>query len=155
MLSRRDLLSGAVVGGPLAANRVAREGAERPAAATPGDHAFAPQAAQISERSGQDIVQALKDLRSAITAPQAFPEIQPVRTKQVDFLRAQGKFPDYIDVGVDIWFGVYDWHIRHLQPITLGRDSSGRYTLTLLTTTLVLRMDADVRYIGVAYDMAK
>jgi hypothetical protein len=116
------------------------------------DHALAPQAAQISERSGQDIVQALKDLPTAITAPRSFAEIQAVRNKQIDFLRAQGKFPDYVDVGVDVWFGVYDWHVRHLQPLTLGRDSSGRYTVTLLTTTLVLRMDADTRFIGVPYD---
>ncbi len=151
MLSRRDLLSGVVIGSPITGHR----GAERAGAPMPGEQAVAPQSGQISERSGQDIVQALKDLRSAITAPQSFPEIQPVRTKQVDFLRGQGRFPDYIDVGVDIWFGVYDWHVRHLQPITLGRDVSGRYTLTLMTTTLVLRMDADVRYVGVAYDTVK
>jgi hypothetical protein len=155
MLSRRDLLSGAVVGSPIIGHRADRALAEGRDPSMAEGPAVAPQAAQISERSGQDIVQALKDLRSAITAPQTFPEIQPVRTKQVEFLRGQGKFPDYLDVGVDIWFGVYDWHIRHLQPITLGRDSSGRYTLTLLTTTLVLRMDADVRYVGVAYDTAK
>jgi hypothetical protein len=118
----------------------------------PGHPASAADAGQISERGGQDIVQALKDLRTAITAPESFVEIQAVRNKQVDFLRAQGKFPDYIDVGVDVWFGVHDWHIRHLQPLTLGRDSSGRYTVTLLTTTLVLRMDADTRFIGVPYD---
>ena len=57
MLSRRDLLSSAVVG-----------------------RAAAPEAGQSSDRSNQEIVQALKDLRSAITAPQGFPEIARVRT---------------------------------------------------------------------------
>jgi hypothetical protein len=132
--------------------KIEREDVDGREASMPEDNAFAPQTGQISERSGQDIVQALKDLRTALTAPRAFTEIQAVRNKQIDFLRAEGKFPDYIDVGVDVWFGVYDWHIRQLQPTTLARDSSGRYTLTLMTTMLVLRMDADVRFIGVPYE---
>jgi hypothetical protein len=152
MLSRRDLLSGAVVGSRIIDQRVEREDVDGREASMPADHVFAPEAGQTSDRSGQDIVQALKDLRTALTAPRPFTEIQPVRNKQIDFLRAEGKFPDYIDVGVDVWFGVYDWHLRQLQPTTLGRDSSGRYTLTLMTTMLVLRMDADARFIGVPYD---
>jgi hypothetical protein len=132
MLSRRDLLSSAVVG-----------------------RAAAPEAGQSSDRSNQEIVQALKDLRSAITAPQSFPEIARVRTKQIEFLRGQGKFPDFIEVGIDTWFGVYDWHVRHLQPIALGRDPSGRYTIALLTTTLILRVDAEQNFIGVPFDTAR
>jgi hypothetical protein len=132
MLSRRDLLSGAVVGS-----------------------AAAPEAGQSADRSSQEIVQALKDLRSAITAPQSFPEIARVRTKQIEFLRGQGKFPDFIEVGVDAWFAVYDWHVRHVQPIVLGRDPSGRYTIALLTTTLILRVDAEQNFLGVPYDTAR
>jgi hypothetical protein len=149
MLSRRDLLSGAVVGSRMAGHPVDREGRGLQISGAP---AFASEGGQISERNGQEIVQALKDLRTAVAAPYSFQEIQGVRNKQVEFLRGQGKFPDYIDVGVDVWFAVYDWHIRHLQPITLGRDSSGRYTVALLTTMIVLRMDADSRFIGVPYD---
>ena len=132
MLSRRDLLSGAVASG-----------------------AYAAEPGQTSERSGQEIVQAIRDLRSAITTPQSFPEIVRVRTKQIEFLRGQAKFPDFIEVGVDAWFAVYDWHVRHLQPITLGRDASGRYTIALMTTTLILRVDADQNFVGVPYDTAR
>jgi hypothetical protein len=132
MLSRRDLLSGAVVGS-----------------------AAAPEAGQSSDRSSQEIVQALKDLRSAITTPQSFPEIARVRTKQIEFLRGQGKFPEFIELGVDAWFAVYDWHVRHVQPIALGRDPSGRYTIALLTTTLILRVDAEQNFIGVPFDTAR
>jgi hypothetical protein len=132
MLSRRDLLSGAVVGG-----------------------ATAPEAGQSSERGSQEIAQAIKDLRTAITAPQSFSEIARVRAKQIEYLRGQAKFPDFIEVGVDAWFAVYDWHVRHLQPIALGRDPTGRYTIALMTTTLILRVDADPNFIGVPFDTAR
>src|SRR6266516_393422 len=129
MLSRRELLSGAIAGGGIA-----------------------PDTGQSSERGFQDVAQAVKDLRAAIDAQRSFSEIQRVRTKQVEFLRGQGKFPDFLDLGIDARFAVYDWHIRHLQPIALGRDPSGRYTLGLMATMLILRVDADQNFVGVPYD---
>ena len=132
MLSRRELLSGAALGGAMTSDT-----------------------GQASERNIQDIAQAIKDLRSTIDTQRSFSEIQRVRTKQIEFLRAQAKFPDFMEVGVDVWFAVHDWHIRHLQPMALGRDPSGRYTLALLTTTLILRIDADQNFVGVPYDTAR
>jgi len=129
MLSRRELLSGAVAGGMVA-----------------------PEPEQSTDRYLQEISQALKDYRSSLEAQRNFPEIQRVRTRQIDFLRAQGKFPDFMELGVEAWFAVYDWHVRHLQPIALGRDPSGRYTLVLTATTLILRVDADPNFLGVPYD---
>jgi hypothetical protein len=131
MLSRRELLAGAVAGG----GGVAAADAEQPS-----DHYL------------QEISQALKDFRSSMDAQRNFPEIQRVRARQIDFLRAQGKFPDFMELGVEAWFAVYDWHVRHLQPIALGRDPNGRYTLVLLATTLILRVDADPNFLGVPYD---
>ena len=100
-----------------------------------------------------EVVDALKDIRKALEAPQgSFVEIASIRQKQVEYLRATNKFPDFIDVGLDVWFSVHDWHIKHLQPITLGRDAGGRYTVTLLATTLVLKTDADRNFISIPYD---
>ena len=132
MLSRRDLLSGAIAG-------------------TAGGSDFG----QPSERAMQDIVKAIGDVRLALIGPHSFSEIARVRARQIEFLRAQAKFPDFLEVGVDVWFAVYDWHVRHLQPITFGRDPSGRYTLALLTTALILRIDADPNFLGVPYDTAR
>ncbi|HET6957874.1 MAG TPA: hypothetical protein VFI56_14870 [Vicinamibacterales bacterium] len=129
MLSRRDLLSSAI-------------------ASSAGASDFG----QPSDRAMQDIVKAVGDLRSALIEPHSFTDIARVRTRQVEFLRSQAKFPDFMEVGVDVWLAVYDWHVRHLQPITLGRDPSGRYTLVLLVTTLILRIDADANFVGVPYD---
>jgi hypothetical protein len=132
MLSRRELLSGAVAGGMVA-----------------------PEPEQSTDHYLQEIIQALKDFRSSLDAQRSFPEIQRVRTRQIDFLRAQGKFPDFMELGVEAWFAVYDWHVRHLQPIALGRDPSGRYTLVLMATTLILRVDADPNFLGVPYDASR
>ena len=95
-----------------------------------------------------------REIRKALeSSPQAsFAEIAGVRQKQVDYLKATNKFPDFIDVGLDVWFAVHDWHIKHLQQMVLGRDSSGRYTITLLSTQLVMRPDLVSTFISAPYD---
>jgi len=100
-----------------------------------------------------EIIDALKDIRKAIEAPQgAFVEILPIRQKQMDYLRATNKFPDYIDVGLDVWFAVHDWHVKHLQQPVLGRDSTGRYTITVMGTQLIMRPDLVPGFISAPYD---
>ncbi len=100
-----------------------------------------------------EVVDALKDIRKAIEVPHGpFTEIAVIRQKQVDYLKATNKFPDFIDVGPDVWFSVHDWHIKHLQQLVLGRDGSGRYTITLMTTQLVMRPDVVPSFISAPYD---
>ena len=60
--------------------------------------------------------------------------------------------PDFIDVGSDLWFAAYDWHVRWQQPITIARDAMGRTTLALLQTALVLRPDSAANYLSLPYD---
>ena len=136
MIDRRGLLT---VGGLLGAMAPAAEGT-----------AFA--GGQLSERTTQDIVAALNSIKSAIAAQLTFTEIAQVRTRQMDFLKAQGKFPDFMEVGTDIWTAVYDWHVRFQQPITLGRDGNGRYTIMLWFTTLIMRPEAAASLVGLPFD---
>jgi hypothetical protein len=138
MLARRRMLGTTLFGGLL--------GATIPAAAEAGG--------QTSDRQVTEVVDALREIRKALESqPQAsFAEIAGVRQKQVDYLKATNKFPDFIDVGLDVWFAVHDWHIKHLQQMVLGRDSSGRYTITLLSTQLVMRPDLVPTFISAAYD---
>jgi hypothetical protein len=109
-------------------------------------------AGQSSERNNDDIVRAIRELRGAIEAQDSFAEIAPVRVKLFEFVRAQQKFPDFIDVGLDVWVAVHDWHVKHLQPLTIGRDGNGRYTISLLGTAVVLRPENVPAFIGVPYD---
>jgi hypothetical protein len=48
---------------------------------------------------------------------------------------------------------VYDWHVRYRQPLNIGRNAEGRYTIVLMTTTVVMRPDLLAgSYIGAPYD---
>jgi hypothetical protein len=139
MIDRRQLLT---VGGVL--------GVLAPA----GDE-MAYGAGQMSDRAAADVVTALQKISSAISAVAAhesFDAILPLRNRQVDYLKANGKFPDFIDVSADVWMSAYDWHVRLQQPLTLGRDSTGRYTLLLGFTALVLRPDVASSFISTPYD---
>ena len=107
---------------------------------------------QLSPQNAQDIVVALKDIRTAIAADGSFAEIIPVRNKQLEFLKAQGKFPDFIDVGSDVWYAVHDWHIRERLQLVFNRDVTGRYTLMFGFTALVLRPEAVPTFISTPYD---
>jgi len=106
----------------------------------------------FSEKQANDVISALKDLKSAVDNQRLFTEITPVRDRMVEFLRSQSKFPDFIEVGVAVWMDVYDWHVRHLQPLNVGRDQQGRYTLSFMATTLILRPESNPNFMGPAYD---
>ena|SRR4051812_46425865 len=139
MIDRRELLTlGGMLGG-------------LGAAGVNGDAAVAG-IGEMSDRSAQDIVTALKTITTAMYAAQSFDVINPIRTRQNDFLKATNKFPDYIDISVDVWTAVWDWHIRMQQPLVLGRDLAGHYTMVLGFTQLVLRPDVAPGFISTPYD---
>jgi len=139
MIDRRELLT---LGGFLGGLTGGGSNADGAAVAT----------AEISDRSAQDIVIALKAITTAMYATQSFDAVTPIRTRQIDYLKANSKFPDFIDVGVDVWMAVYDWHIRLQQPLVLGRDGSGRYTIALAFTQLVMRPETTPNFISPPYD---
>jgi len=150
MLARRRMLGTTLFGGLLGSAIPASVPARSRTAAEAGPDE---QNTQASERQLTEITDALKDLRKAIEAPQGpFVEILPIRQKQVDYLKATNKFPDFIDVGLDVWFAVHDWHIKHLQQPALGRDANGRYTMSVMGTQLVMRPDLVPTFISAPYD---
>jgi hypothetical protein len=137
MIARRELLSGSALGGWLGGARAA-------AGADP-----APQ--DRIDLGG--VVKSLEALRGELAQIRNSPEIADVREQQKQFLRQAGKLPDFIEVGVDIWFDAYDWHVRNQLPPAVGRDAAGRYTISLLDTVLIMRADLpSARFIGVPYD---
>ncbi len=137
MVPRRTLVGAGIIGG-LAGALAGREA-----------EAFDQ---QIPERSVERIAEAVTGLRDDRRLSRRFSELGPLRDAQKTFLRTNGKFPDFIEVGVDVWFTVHDWHIRWQQPLILGRDGLGRYTIVLNQTTLVLRPEVLGAYIGIPYD---
>ena len=75
-----------------------------------------------------------------------------IRQQQHTWMRSTQKYPDFIEVGVDVWDNIYDWHVVHQQPITMTRTSDGRYTLVFMYTTLLLRPDQAPDFVGYAFD---
>jgi hypothetical protein len=139
MIDRRELLSlGGLLGG-LSSSGITADGT-------------AYGIGEMSDKSAQDIVTALRAISTAVAAAQSFDAIGPIRARQIEYLKATNKFPDFIDVGVDMWMAVYDWHIRLQQPLALGRDPNGRYLIAFGFTQLVLRPDSTATFISPPYD---
>ena len=142
MVRRRDMINSLALGGALSALAAPAT----IAAAAPND------AAQPTDRAIEEVITAVKAVRDEIVHQSSFWEIAGVRDQLRTFLRLNGKFPDYLEVGIDVWQQVYDWHVRFQQPITLGRTGDGRQTIALMTTVLVMRTDSAPGFIGMAYD---
>src|SRR5262245_836279 len=143
MIPRRNLVTGGLVSGVLGALGAGDDVGAAPAAPPAGD---------VTEDMVAKIVTAIGGLRSEIQAFKTFTEIAPIRDAQLAHLRSNGKFPDYMEIGTTSWFTVHDWHIRWQQPLNIGRDSLGRYTLLFGQTYLIMRIDAAANFMGVPYD---
>lgn len=142
MIPRRNLVTGGLVGGVMGVLGASADVDAAPPAA----------AGDVTEDMVSKVVAAIAALRSEIQAWKTFPEITPIRDAQVTHLRANGKFPDYMEIGTSQWFSVHDWHIRWQQPLNIGRDNLGRYTLLFGQTYLIMRLDAAPNFLGVPYD---
>src|SRR5690348_2525106 len=104
-MTRRTVLHGPLWGGMLASLM--------PGAAA-GEPAMAPQSG--GDRAAlEEVSSAVRALRDDMGRQYTFVEIAPVRAQIQTFLRANGRFPEFVDVGIDVWFQAYDWHVRHGQ----------------------------------------
>ena len=134
-MQRRNL-----VGGGMLAGAAALIGDPRPTAGAKDDDSGA-------TAHAIDALRASLERRLAIS-----PELERIRDQQRVFLKSNHKFPDFIEVGIDVWESVYDWHVRHQQPITATRTADGRYVMTVMFTTLILRPEQVSSYVGYGFD---
>lgn len=136
VVDRRSLLNGTLFSGL--------------AALTP-----AQQSRSSSQDNGDDlaVAKALNDLTTTVQrAVQTSPELARIRDQQHTFLKANQKFPDFIEVGLSVWEGVVDWHVRHQQSFSMSRSAEGRYIMAIGFTTLILRPDLSDNYVGPGMD---
>jgi hypothetical protein len=111
--------------------------------------------AEAAQRAdGPEIARALDELRDLLERRLAAPfvELTEIRQQQRMFLKAGQKFPEFIEIGINVWDRLYDWHVRHQQPLNVVRRDDGRYTMTFMFTTLVLRPEQTDNYVSFAYD---
>jgi hypothetical protein len=109
-------------------------------------------ASAASDHTLERVASAITELRDELRQERQFIEIAPIRAAQKQFLRQNGKLPDVIEVGADIWFQAYDWHVRWQLTPAEGRDAQGRLTLAMNQTLVVLRPDAQASFVGLPYD---
>jgi len=143
MVTRREVVTGGVLG-TLAAGGVAE------AAAQSGQDAVALQAGLSA------INRSLDDLKSSLDES-LMPNlsqglISDVRAAFNIHLKTTGRFPEFLDVGTAVFYAVYDWHVKHMQPIQIIRVSENRMAIQFMFTQLVLRWENVDRYIGTPYD---
>ena len=147
MIGRRTVLSGTALGSALAALT------PQPALGARGEGAVQANSERVDVNIDTSaITSSINALRTEVTRQDTFWEIEPVREPMKAFLRQTGKYPDYIEVGTDIWHQVYDWHVRYQQPLTLGRTAEGRYTIMLTGTMVVMRIDTSPSFVGIPFD---
>ena len=68
------------------------------------------------------------------------------------YAKVSGKFPDWCEVGLDVFYDVYDWHVRHQQQIQITRIAEQRMAIQFMFTQLILRWENVETYIGTPYD---
>lgn len=108
--------------------------------------------------SDREIAKAIDDLRASLEQQAVScslgpcPTIAQIRAQQKTFLKANRKFPDFIDAGIDAWEAVYDWHVKNRQPVNATRLPDGRYGIGFMFTTVILREDQLPSFVGWGYD---
>jgi hypothetical protein len=77
-----------------------------------------------------------------------------IRQRFTTHLRSSGKFPDFMEIGIEPFYEVYDWHVRHQQPIQITRISEQRFAIQWMYTQLIMRYEQDPKFLGVPFDRA-
>jgi hypothetical protein len=145
MVSRREVITAAV------ASTVGVRAEAVPAPAT---------ALNEQERDREALVQISRAInrvegvleRGMLSNSLAHGFVSKLRASMEQFFRAQGKFPEFLDIGIGVFMDMYDWHIKHGQQLTVTRGADGRYRMQFMFTTLVLRHEVEPAYIGIPYD---
>ena len=75
-----------------------------------------------------------------------------IRARFTTHLRAAGKFPEFMEIGVEPFYEVYDWHVRHQQQIQITRISEQRFAIQWMFTQLIMRYEQDPKHLGIPFD---
>jgi hypothetical protein len=145
MLSRRELIAAGVAGGLTTTSEAAGP------AILEG---------QQPDREGlREIQRAIERIDSTLqtallTNTVVYGQVSKVRSFMELFFRANTKFPDFIEVGTSVFMELYDWHVKNRQQLMVTKGADGRYWLVFMFTTMILRPEVDVNYVGPPYDKA-
>jgi hypothetical protein len=118
--------------------------------------ADAPEAAAQDDTGVINAVNSLKDsMQRQLNGfdPGASSSVVRVRQVQRMHLESARVYPAFMEVGFQVWEDLYDWHVRFQRTLDARRLADGRYVMTFMFTTIVLRPDQDPQYVSPAYDV--
>lgn len=149
MFTRRQLVTHGTVGAIAAA--------AMPATAEAAPSAPAPQ------DNGAEVVRELKVFESVVksslasgfqTNSLAFGYVPRLREAFTTFLKGNQKFPDFCEIGIGVFYDLYDWHVKNVQALQVGRTADNHLTIRFMYTTMIVRLEVDAGYIGTPTDRA-
>ena len=110
-----------------------------------------------AQGSDAQIVQSLKDVESALRRLEVdrnahWGQVRRVQEQQRTFLKAWHRYPQFIEVGARVWEGLIEWHVRERQELQVTRAADGRYVMSFMFTTLLMRPDLEDNYVGPGLD---
>jgi hypothetical protein len=82
----------------------------------------------------------------------SFGGVGAVKSRIELYAKTSGKFPEYCDIGLSIFYDVYDWHVRNQQQIQITRLADQRMAIQFMFTQLILRFEADTNFVGSPFD---
>jgi type II secretory pathway pseudopilin PulG len=146
MISRRDVVTAGVLG---SLSTAAVASADTGSAEQSGEQAVQNQLMMINRN--------LQTLNTSVQNGLVGPGlgngwISDIRDRLTVHLRSTGKFPDFMEIGTDPFYDVYDWHVRHAQQIQITRLADQRFAIQFMFTQLVVRWEQDRRFLGQPYD---
>lgn len=133
MFSRREMIGGGMFAGAVRSTD---------AIAAQGDPDYSGPLREI-----QNTLRGLRDQSAVLTT-----DVAQIRDRQRQFYRLNQRFPEFIDVGIQVWERMQDWHITHQRPLTIQRAGDGRWQMEFLMSVLVLRHEFGDNEVGQAYD---
>lgn len=147
MISRRDVVTAGVLGTLAATARPDRAEAQNPT--NPGE--------AILKDGLTKLDTSVDEVRNAVERglggnSMNYGLVANVKNELQRYLKTSGKFPEYCDIGVAVFFDIYDWHVRQQQQIQVTRMADQRMAIQFMFTQLVLRWENAEAYVGPAYD---
>lgn len=82
----------------------------------------------------------------------AYGYIPKLREAYTLYWRTNGKFPEFCDIGTDVFYDIYDWHIRQRLEVPVTRMADGRMAIRFMFTQLIVRVEQSPSHIGIPTD---
>lgn len=117
-----------------------------------------------SRENDAEAVRALKDIKGELESVSTAVErglvgpgvasgvIGRIRDRFTIHMKAAGKFPDFMEVGLGVFYDLYDWHVRYNQQIQITRLADQRFAIQFMFTQMIVRWEQDTNYLGVPFD---